>query len=245
MKLEQTKLKSRGLQNTLISDVKPNKIDQSEITVKARVNGNVFALAGGVGSGKTTAAAQLSLENNFCFIEEYMQMLDNLDSFYENDAETRLRVLLNIESERKKIISKKTKNQVVLIDRCVLCLMAHEYAKAKLEANYNLNKMLVLLKQNELLIPNVLFFLTTNEFTRRQRCSIRKTKMPDLFLSDEYNKLLLKFYLKISKQISIYFIDTTNLTMTAIVSKIDKLLKKHQLISNFYTRKTDLCLPIQ
>lgn len=185
---------------------------------------NVFALEGGVGSGKTTVAEMLSVKYGYLFVIEYMAMLDHLKTFFEQTSEKRLSILVDLENKRRELIINTAESQIILMDRSILSLFAHEYAISHLEANYKNEKISLLINKIDLLIPNAIFFLTTNENVRRERCASRKSKMKDIFFNENYNKLLLEFYLQLEQQILIYFIDTTNLTILETADKVHSLM---------------------
>ena len=184
---------------------------------------NILAVEGGVGCGKTAVATRLAVERNFLFVPEYMQMVQNRQAFFESSPEDRLVRLMEIEKTRHSLVRTTLRSQVVIMDRSVLCLFAHEYARARMAREYENSQTRRLVNEIEL-IPNAIFFLTAAESTKRARCASRTTEISELFFDELYNRLLASFYQRLRGYLPVHFIDTSNATIAEVSERVLSLI---------------------
>jgi hypothetical protein len=184
-----------------------------------------MAICGGVGSGKTQTAIAMAQKHQLHFSAEYMQMISEGDRlrFYDQSAEKRLDLMLNADRQRTQELA-AIGVKAAILDRCVLCIFAHEYAMQMMNNSYHNDALKESIEEGELNIPVHLVFLTTTEPVRRERCLLRGSVMPDFFLQDAYNDLLLTFFRELSYVIPVTYVETTTLRIPEVVDRLGVLL---------------------
>ncbi|HEX8672896.1 MAG TPA: AAA family ATPase [Longimicrobium sp.] len=185
----------------------------------------LIALAGGVGSGKTSVAKALGINNNFLLLPEYMEMLATHEqlALSKKTPRERLETFLALEKVRYEIVT-NSHAQHTLLDRCIWCLVAYEYARQKFDPSYLFRPSTDMLSRTDVLIPNTTFFLYTSEAIRRLRCARRVTMIEDMFYSEVFNSDTANFFRNLGRFVDVRFVDTSRQGISQIAEAIDRSL---------------------
>lgn len=186
------------------------------------IGGITLALVGGVGGGKTSVAKYLVQTHGFHTVPDYMHCLspDKRRTFYEASPADRLLRLLEAERDRRDALAMLPSDRKVALDRSVFCLLAHEYAFRRLQPSYACPLSESSLRSLPLLPVAAICILDTDHSTRVARCRARGSIMPPVFLSQEYNLLILQYYRELRSTVPVILVDTTDRAVESTANEI-------------------------
>ena len=198
----------------------------------------IIAVEGGMAAGKTTLCEYASKTNGIGYVREYMDFINDPDSFYKLPKEQRLEKLFEIESkDRKKqfnTLMHDPRINVILLDRSFLTLLAHEYATGNTSA---LNAPA--LNKSQIITPDMVIYIEADKSVRKKRHQERRgagNAINNLLFQDAYDKKFLEFITQKNKSFPVYVVQNTNKTPQAVWSEIKKVIRKVFFSSD--TRKT-------
>ncbi len=181
----------------------------------------ILALEGGICSGKTTLAKELS-KHSFLMVPEYMDFITKEEQleldYLQKSKQSALPLLLNIEKRRQKEFLDKSVNLV--LDRSYLTLLAFEYAKNNDDC-HNLLKNKDLLK--EVINPDIIIFLDIDTQTRKDRCYDRGDfDMPSFYLDEKFNQKNKEFFQE-KIDYNVVFFNTLNINPQKMANMISRI----------------------
>lgn len=179
----------------------------------------IYALEGGVCSGKSTVAAQLAGGGDTLSLPDYSTFISERDYAAAAllPAAERFRYFVDLDRLRTRSLPADASRAV--LDRSIFTVLAYEYVMLRTGRIDGLDHVTAELERGLVTVPSVAFFLDTPMPVRLQRHAQRATPVDPILLDDGFNAQLRSFFEFAARYGPVLFIETERASPTEIAAR--------------------------